>query len=359
MKIKYITALLICANTTMYIGAPIALGETTSETISVHDKIIQDHFVCLQAFKEKVIADPDKTADFLLSLDDWQKKQPLACRIIEYLPLDKKIPALHSLLIACKDGKIEPQLVAPFFDSVESDYYKDLPPNMQMAYHHYVPDINNLYQTAKITFAGNKELEAKFEDILSGEYRHRNMADCCIIRLPLRSIPFIAPHKGYWASLPMEKSYSYDEQVRLIQEYAKALDKVYLVVLDLAHNRIAKEQGIKLLNESIDQLEMPKQALQKLRPIKNDADQANLLLTYLDELTVIFLKRVYELNGTIQNEELEKLFGTLNFKMLTYPDCYLLEWIMSQPLPKEGGPKLKQFAKEQAEKNKLAEEYKK
>ena len=352
MKIKHIITLLICASSTVYIGAPIALGETTSETISVHDKIIQDHFLCLQAFKEKVIADPDKTADFLLSLNDWQKKQPLACRIIEYLPLDKKIPALHSLLIACKDGKIDPIFVVSFFNSEESDHYKVAHPNMQMACHHYVPDINKLYQTAKITFTGNKEFEAKFDDILSGNYRHRNMATFCINRLPLGIIPFISPHQGYWASLPMEKSYSYDEQVRLIQEYAKALNKVYLAVVNIACNKISKEQGIKLLEESIDQLEVPKQALQKLRPIKNDSDQANLLLTYIDELTVIPYKYLDELNTASLNKDLEEISKKFNFKMLTYPDCYLLEWIMSQPLQKEGGPKLKQFAKEKAEQKK-------
>ncbi len=306
-----------------------------------------------ESFKNSITQDPTKTAEFFLSNPVLKKDSEAACRIVEYLPLEKKLIALNSILDACASGKLSIIQSFDFFEPLYTDSYQVAPPNMQMACNYYVPAINKLYQKAAKIFDKDEKIKQKLDAILSGRSRKKIIQDSLLSSWYMGPVPFLSPNKGYWASLPADKHYSFEEQCQLIDQHVKLVDQAYESLLSLLKGQVNEDEGIKLYKLKLEQLKKHCLEFEKLRPLKDTSKQYELLIKYMDELSYSLIFNMKALRPIADKRQKNELFDQLRFQMidLLYPDSYLLEWSAALPLSEEEryGPKMK----------KLAEEYKK
>ncbi len=301
----------------------------------------------LESFKNSITKDPSKTAELFLSNDLLKKDTEAACRIVNDLPLKLRLEALNSILDACKNNQLAIHHAFRFFSIEKGDSFEVAPPNMILACNYYVPSINKLYKKAKTVFATNDYMSSELDDILSGKFRRNMINIACQDPDSLGQIPFLSPNKGYWASLPSDKQYSYNEQLKIIDDHVRLINDFQQCRMNILENKIDEEKGIIMLNDLINKMKRLIPQFENLRPLPNHEEQALLMKKYMDEISYAFWKRSKQIHqlklAKPQNELLNQLRA--QYAKLAYPDCYLSEWIVSKPLSlkERYGPKMLKF----------------
>lgn len=304
-----------------------------SEQIPTPSAKLNDFKNILDNFKNSITQDPTKTAEFFLSNALLKKDSEAVCRIVEYLPLEKKLIALNSILDACEEKKIGVTDAGKFFQSEPTNHYVVVAPNMQLACNYYVPAINELIQRAKRIFSSNEQISREMEYILNGQYRKDLMTTVCTSPFYIESIPFLSPNKGFWASLPSNKTYSFKEQSTMISQYAKHLDSTLKSISIASGNDKESKSAIKTINENIIELKSLAKKLEDIRPINDQKTQNQLINQYLDDLSYVFCENSLDW-AKLKSTKTQQTFAK-QLEPLLYPDCYLLEWAVNEPLDSE------------------------
>ncbi len=304
----------------------------------------------LDSFKQQVLAEPQKCLEFILNLSEEDRQFRSIAQIINELPLKQRLEALDSILNACQKNQLDIRQTYSFFTLDYGDAFDVAPPNVILACNYYVPEINKLYQKAKIVFHSNESMRSEIERVLSGAYRKHIDSLSIFDSYLAGQIPLLTPYRGYWASLPTDKEYSFEEQSQLINEHAKLVGQAYDCLLDILNGIVKEEDGMKRFEISLDQLNKHSLEFEKLRPLKETSKQSELLIKYIDEITYVDLCQAKKLFQIADEKQKRHAFKQLQLRMndFIYPDSYLLEWAVSLPGTEEErfGPKMKKLAEE-------------